>query len=61
MTDAKKPDKSIQELIEKFKTLVSEADVIRQQMKEITRQIEARTGQHIGMKSSHDIEVPKET
>jgi prefoldin subunit 5 len=44
MTDEKQSSKSVEELVEKFKGLVSQADAIRQQMKELTRQIEAHTG-----------------
>jgi prefoldin subunit 5 len=60
MTDEKKPNKSVDELIEKFKGLVSQADAIRKQMKELTREIEIHTGRAIGMKSSHEIDVPDE-
>jgi hypothetical protein len=60
MSDEKTASKSVEELVEKFKGLVSQADIIRQQMKELARQIEARTGRQIGMKSSHEIEVPDE-
>lgn len=53
----KKQAEEVEQLIAKFKTLVSEAVGIRQQMKELARQIEARTGQSTGMKSSHEINV----
>ena len=58
MTDDKTPTKSVDELIEKFKGLVAQADGIRHQMKELARQIEAHTGGQIGMKSSHEIVIP---
>lgn len=58
MTDEKTPTKSVDELIEKFKGLVAQADAIRHQMKDLARQIEAHTGGNFGMKSSHEIDVP---
>lgn len=54
MTD-RKPTEDVEQLISKFKSLVSEVDAIRQKMKELAKQIEARTGQSTGMKSSHEI------
>lgn len=58
-TTDREPRKSVEELIEKFKLLVEQANEIRQQMKDLTRQIEAHTGP-LGRKSSHEMDVPKE-
>lgn len=60
MTDDKKPDKTVAELVEQFKTLVNQADAIRQQMKDLARQIESHTGQKTGLKSSRDFDQPQQ-
>lgn len=62
MTDEKRvASKSIEELVAEFKSLVEQANAIRQQMKELARQVEARAGGGpIAGKSSHEIDVPPE-
>ena len=58
---AEKKAKSVDELVAEFKTLVEQANEIRQQMKELTQQIEAHTGLGpLGRISSHEMDVPKE-
>jgi len=53
-------NKSVDDLITKFKALVEQANEIRQQMKDLTRQIEAHTGP-LGRKSSHEMDIPKDS
>ena len=54
-----KKEKTIDELVDQFRLLVAQANEIRQQMKDLTRQIEVHTGS-LGRKSSHEMDVPKE-
>ncbi len=59
MAEEKQPTKSVDDLVAEFKTLVEQANKIREQMKVLTRQIENHTGP-LGRISSHEMDVPKE-
>lgn len=57
MTD--KHSEDVDQLVDKFQSLVEQSNEIRKQMKELAKKIEAHTGRPMGVKSSHEIDIPK--